>query len=181
MEEKDILIITEGMGIIIYSDFAVRRIKQGENFLNTHYWAIQDVIKEINSGGIVGVCLENHGEYILKIREGFPSDEQIDNSKFKLRLSLKVEGNKIYIRDLYDLITWDVNCNDSQVVKLENGFYSIYMLGNMPNVGQFGDSQTIYMYFVKEKDFNATNYKGIPDFRDAGKNTKIPEYVYDII
>lgn len=38
------------MGFIIYSDYAVKNIKQGENYLSEHYWKTADVANEVNSG-----------------------------------------------------------------------------------------------------------------------------------
>lgn len=43
MEEKDIFLETRGLGFIIYSDFAVKKIKRGENYLAAHYWNPSDV------------------------------------------------------------------------------------------------------------------------------------------
>ena len=52
MEGKDIILDLEGMGFIIFSDHAVAKIKEGEDFLSARYWRPEDVAKEVNSGGI---------------------------------------------------------------------------------------------------------------------------------
>lgn len=174
MEEKDIIIKIAGMGFIIYSDFAVERIKKGENFLGAHYWKPEDVAKEVNSGKILGVCTGDPGTYILKVREGFPCDELIDNTKLKRRLSIKIKGGHIHIRDLYVLMDWDDVCDDSQTIQIDDGYYTILLAGNIPNTGWRGDNQVIYMYFIKDERFMETQYKGVPDFIEAGRRAILP-------
>ena len=131
MEEKDIFLEITGMGFIVYADFAVKKIKKGEDFLSAHYQRPEDVAKEVNEGRIIGICTGTPGTYILKVREGFPCDELSDNTKLKRRLSIKVKGGCIHIKDLYDLMDWDDVCDDSQTVKMDDGFYTIlyYTIG----------------------------------------------------
>lgn len=176
MEEKDIILDLQGMGFIIFSDFAVENIKNGEDFLNTHYWRPEDVAKEVNSGRILGVCTGSPGTYIIKIREGLPCDELRDNTKLKRRLSIKVSDGRIYFQDLFSLAYWTdsyAQCGD-QSISLDSGFYTILLAGNIPNTGYRGDNQIIYMYLIKDEEFKETQYKGVPDFIEAGKRAILP-------
>lgn len=163
MEEKDIVLETEGMGFIMYADYAVKQIKKGEDFLSKNYWNPKDVAKQVNAGKIVGICTGTPGVYVLKIREGIPCNELRANTALKMRVSINVKGGMIYIRDLYDLMEWDAQCDESQTVKIEDGYYTVLLEGNMPNTGCFGDNQVIYMYFVKDEKFNETKFGGVPN------------------
>ncbi len=175
MREKDINLEVTGMGMILYSDHAVVKIKKGDNFFADSYSTVEDVLKEVNSGKIVGICLETPGQYIIKVREGFPSDELIDNSKFKLRLSIEVdEQNRIYVRNLDDLSDWEAACDSSQIVDVEKGYYTVLLLSNMPNIGYFGDEQEIYMYLERDDVFITPHFKGIPNLRNAGRRVNLP-------
>lgn len=174
MEEKDIILEIAGMGFIVYADFAVQKIKKGEDFLSEHYQRPEDVAKEVNAGRILGVCTGSPGTYILKVREGVPCDELSDNTKLKRRLSIKVKGGCIHFRDLYDLMDWDETCDEKQNVKMDDGFYTILLAGNIPNSGWRGDNQVIYMHFIKDREFSETEYKGVPNFIQAGKRAILP-------
>ena len=55
MREKDINLEVTGMGMILYSDHAVVKIKKGDNFFADSYSTVEDVLKEVNSGKIVGI------------------------------------------------------------------------------------------------------------------------------
>lgn len=176
MEEKDIILELEGMGFIIFSDYAVANIKSGEDFLSAHYWKPQDVAKEVNSGRILGVCVGEPGTYIVKVREGWPCDELRDNTKLKRRLSIKVSDGQVYFEDLYSLAYWTGTYaqHKERSIKIDNGCYTILLAGNIPNTGLRGDNQVIYMYFIKDAEFRETQYQGVPDFIDAGKKTVLP-------
>ena len=175
IQEKDIELEVTGMGMILYSDHAVAELEEGEDFFSNSYSTVGDVLKEVNSGGIVGICLETPGQYIIKVREGFPSDELADNSKFKLRLSIEVdENNRIYVRNLDDLSNWEKACSSSQIVDVEKGYYTVLMSSNMPNIGYFGDEQVIYMYLEKDEVFVTPHFKGVPNLRDAGRRVTLP-------
>lgn len=176
MEEKDIILELESMGFIIFSDNAVAKIKKGEDFLSTHYWKPEDVANEVNSGGILGVCVGEPGTYIIKVREGIPCDEIRDNIKLKRRLSIKVSDGKVYFGDLYSLACWrDTYAqHEERSIKLDNGYYTILLAGNIPNTGLRGDNQIIYMYFIRDAEFKETKYQGVPDFIEAGKRAILP-------
>lgn len=177
MEEKDIVLELESMGFIIFSKYAVAKIEKGEDFLSTHYWKPEDVAKEVNSGGILGVCVGGPGTYIIKVREGMPCDELRDNTKLKRRLSIKVSDEHVYLEDLYSLACWMdtyAQYDEERSIKIDNGYYTILMAGNIPNTGLRGDNQIIYMYFIRDADFKETQYQGVPDFIEAGKRVILP-------
>ena len=176
MEDKEIILDLEGMGVIIFYDHAVAKIEEGEDFLSARYWRPEDVAKEVNSGGILGVCVGEPGTYVIKVREGMPCDELRDNTKLKLRLSIKVSDGQVHFGDLYSLERW-TNAyakQDEKSIKLDNGYYTILLAGNIPNTRLRGDNQVIYMYFIRDDEFKETQYKDVPNFIDAGKRMSLP-------
>lgn len=174
MEEKDIILELDSTGFIMYSDFAVKHLKNGEDYLSDYYSDPKNVAKEVNAGQIVGLCTVMSGKYILRIRKGYPCDELRDNTKIKQCLHIKVRGGCIYIRDLYDLVFWEDECTDSQTIKIEDGYYTILLVGNKPNSGWYGDNQIIYVHFIRNEQFAETEFKGIPYFMETGKRANHP-------
>lgn len=162
--EKVIEIKIEGLGVIMYSDFAVSHIKEGEDYFSTNYQTSQQVLKHIYEGTIVGFCTSSPGQYNLIFRTGYPSELELESSEFKLRLAIDVRDGRICIRDLYDLMDWRTRCPNNQYVEIENGFYHITLCGNTPQSGILGDNQEIYVYLCKLDSMPTLKYAGVPIF-----------------
>lgn len=160
----DIKLIISGMGIIIYSDYAVAHIAEGEDYFSSNYFTGEQVLKHIYTGTIVGFCTSSPGTYILKIRNGYPTKLDLDNSEFKLRLGIFVEGNRIYFNDLFSLMDWRSDYSDMPTIELEDGYYHITLFGDVPNTGILGDNQEIFVYFNKLDTMPALKYNGVPIF-----------------
>ncbi|MPQ45351.1 hypothetical protein, partial [Clostridium tarantellae] len=132
---NELVLDINGLGIIMYSDYATSFIKEGEDYFYQNYQTPEQVLKHIIEGSIVGFCTSSPGRYILKLKTGYPSEENLNSYEFKLRLGIKITDKRMYIRDLYDLMDWSSNCPINQCVELENGFYHITLLGNTPKSG----------------------------------------------
>lgn len=178
--EKDIVMDIVGLGWIMYSDFAVSGIKEGEDYLSTQYWDSNKVAEQVNSGKIVGVCIDP-GSYIFKVRKGYPMDDLIVNSKFKMRLCIQVKENKIYIRDLYDLMSWNKNCPEEQIIEVENGNYEVLVMSNKPNSGYIGEDQVIFLYFNKREELPRLKFQGVPQLLESGRNIREEEILRKVI
>ena len=158
MIKKDITLELYSFGIILYSDFAVANIEEGEDYFSSNYETIEQVIPHIYKGDIVGFCTGSPGTFHLKIREGYPSLE----FEFEIRLGIEVRDKRIWIRDVLDLMEWTKKCPKEQCLEIENGFYHITVCTNTPSSGIFGDEQEIYIFLNPLKEMPRLKYKGVP-------------------
>ena len=154
----------------------MKRKKRDENYLAAHYSTPLDVAKEVNAGVLIVDCTGAPWHYRLSIREGIPCDELWENSILRRRLSIKVIGGTVYFRDLYELMDWDERCDESQTIKIEDGYYTMLLMGNMPNDGSFGENQVIYLYIYKNDTFCEPQYKGVPDFTQCRKREELSNF-----
>ena len=77
---KNILLSPTGMGIVFYSEAAVKNIPIGENFLEKEYWKPEHVASHLNRGDIVGICTGCDAEtFELRFRGGDPNKEIAEN------------------------------------------------------------------------------------------------------
>ncbi|MBU3075513.1 hypothetical protein [Clostridium estertheticum] len=161
---KDIEIEISGLGIIMYSDFAVQSILEGEDYFIESYQTPQQVAKHVNEGSIVGFCTSSEGNYILKVRSGYPIQKKIEDAEFKITLGIEVRDKRICIRDLYDLMRWNKKCNYNQIIELDNGFYNVILYGDIPETNVIGDNQIIYVYLNRTDAIPDLRYDGVPIF-----------------
>lgn len=160
--EKDININIDGLGIVMYSPKTVSYIKEGTDFLNDEFIKPEDVSKHVMDCDITGFCTGSPGNYILKIRYGYPSEEIESEYNIITRLGLKVKDNKVNFVDLYFLSGWNKEVNNEQIINVNNGFYHITCLTKKPESGKYGDNQVIYIYFNKLNSKPKLKYKGVP-------------------
>ncbi|WP_394903739.1 hypothetical protein [Clostridium butyricum] len=163
MKIKQIILDIEGLGIILYSDFAVKHIEDDEDYLSESYDTPQQVAKHVNKGTIVGFCTGSPGTYILDIHNGYPSNQEIRISDLKLQLGIEVRDNRICFKDLYDLMEWDSE-SDVEFVEVENGYYLVTLCGNIPMSGIAGDEQFINVYLTKVQTMPEVHYEAVPMF-----------------
>ncbi|MHC1686058.1 MAG: hypothetical protein AB6733_24540 [Clostridiaceae bacterium] len=165
MEKKinyDINLEIDGMGIIFYSDGAVENIKEGENFLRKEYENPDQVAKHIRKGDIVGFCTGSGGDYILKFRDGYPSEEIDERYPISIRLGIVIDGGRLCIKDLFELIDWDSYCPKEQQIQLEDGAYHITLNTRRPKSGIYGDYQEIYVFLNKLDKMPKLMWEGVP-------------------
>jgi hypothetical protein len=159
--KKEILLEVQGLGIIMYSDFATKHIKEGDNYLEKNYWEPTQVADHIKKGTIVAFSTGSPGQYLLKFHRGYPFDMSI--YEFVIRLGIEVRDNTIQIRDLYDLLNWQNSCPSQQSIDIENGFYHITLCTSIPDSGVIGDNQDIDVYLNKLETMPELNYYGVPE------------------
>lgn len=158
----DINLSIDGMGIVFYSDGAVKSIKEGEDFFENEYAKPDQVAKHIKKGDIVGFCTGSGGDYILKFREGYPSDKIDEQYPISIRLAIVVDGGRLCMIDLFWLSDWDSECPEDQQIKLEDGIYHITLNTKLPESGIYGDDQEIYVYLNKVDEMPELTWQGVP-------------------
>jgi hypothetical protein len=163
---KDMNLDIKGLGMIMYSDFAVLHITEGEDYFSKSYQTPQQVVRHIKDGSIVGFCTTSPGRYILKFRSGYPVESDLNSAEFKLRLGIEIRDGRICVRDLYDLMRWRKSCPDNQCIELENGFYHITLFGDVPDSGVLGDNQIIYVYLNRLNNMPELRYDGVPIYSE---------------
>jgi len=164
--DKEINLNISGLGIIMYSDFAVSMIAEGEDYFSNSYQLPDQVLKHIYQGTIVCFCTSSTGEFILKFKSGYPDETELNSCEFKLRLGIEVKDNRMCIRDLYDLMCWSSICPANQTIEVENGFYHITLCGNIPDSGILGDKQIIHIYLQNVDRMPELKYRGVPIYCD---------------
>jgi hypothetical protein len=162
--KKEIKLYISGLGIIMYSDFAVAHIAEGENYFSSHYQYPDKVAAHVMEGSLVGFCTGSPGDYILKFQEGYPSEKEMRKAEFGICLGIEIRENKMYVRDVYDLMDWKNECPTYQSIKLNNGFYHITLIGNCPKSGIIGDHQTINFYLNKLDEMPKLRWYGVPTY-----------------
>ena len=159
---RDIELEIGGLGIIIYSPSAAAHIRDGEDYLAAEYMNGEQVQRHVQAGTIVAFATSSPGTFRLCIGRGYPTNDALASSDFKLRLGIKVTDACVCFRDLYDLMEWTSACPPEQVYPLENGFHHITLMSNLPPSRILGDNQTIYVYFNPLPAMPALAKLGLP-------------------
>ena len=160
---KTIALEIVGIGIILYSPFAVTHIAEGEDYLSEHYTHEDQIQSHIQRGTIVGFGTCSSGEFVIHVLNGYPEDRVLDSHDFKLRLGIQVNDRTVLIRDLYDLMEWTADCPSEQKFELDDGFYHITLCSSTPVSGILGDQQDILMYFRPLDSMPALATRGVPE------------------
>jgi len=152
----------QGLGIVLYSPFSVRAIREGEDFLSKHYLHARDVIPHIEKGSIVGFGTGSPGIFNIDFFAGYPKEEFLNSQDFKLRLGLEVRNRTVCIRDLYDLMRWTTLCPKAQQIELEDGYYHLTVCSELPESGTLGDDQPIAVFLKQLEQLPELHYQGVP-------------------
>jgi len=152
----------DGLGIIFYSPFAAAHIAEGEDYFSSHYSNEAQVQPHIQSGTIVGFGTGSPGRFSISIRSGYPSNDVLNASEYRLRLGLQVKDRTVCVRDLYELMEWSAHCPPNQTFELDDGYYHVTLCSNRPPSGIVGDGQEIAAYFNKLPTMPALAKRGVP-------------------
>jgi hypothetical protein len=158
----DIELPLDGMGIVFYSDGAVKDIKEGYNYFQNEYSEPKQVAEHIKKGDIVGFCTGSGGNYTLKFRSGYPTTEIDEKYPIQIRLAIDVDGDRIYIKDLFWLMDWYSDCPKEQQIEIEKGIYHITLCTIQPESGILGYDQTIYVYLNRLDEMPQLTWQGVP-------------------
>jgi len=159
---KDIQLITDGTGIVIYSNEAMTHISEGEDYFMKEFSTPQKVAEHIKKGDIIGFNTGSAGTYNLHIRGGYPSEKMLVEYPIAIRLALNVIGNKISFIDLYWLMEWSDYVPEEQTIDADEGIYHLTVLTGKPSSGILGDNQDIYIYLNKLEEMPDLKWDGVP-------------------
>lgn len=160
--KKDIELIIDGMGLVLYSDEAMKDVRDGENFFNKEFSTPEKVASHIAKGDIVGFNTGTGGKFIIKFRKGYPSSEMDKKYPISIRLAIDIKGNKLSIIDLYWLMEWSEICPKEQQIDVEKGIYHLTIVTTKPQSGIWGDNQEIYIYMKRLDEMPKLMWKGVP-------------------
>lgn len=160
--EKDIHLEIEGMGIVMYSSQTVQGIPKGYDYLSNEYTEPGQVAEHLRNGDMVGFCTGSGGNYLLKIREGYPSAEIDEKYPISVRLGLEVKDNRVCFIDLFWLMEWYDDCPEEQCLRIGNGYYHVTLSTNKPASGIWGDNQIIYVYLNRLPAMPQVAWQGVP-------------------
>ena len=159
---KDIELPIDGMGIAIYSKGCMTYVKEGSDFFASDFSSPSDMAAHIRKGDITGFCTGSDGDYILKIRNGYPDSELAKEYPVSIRLGLEVRDHTVSFVDIYWLMEWNLDIPSDQQIELEDGFYHLTVLTRLPDEGYWGADQTIYLFFNKLDSMPELAWKGVP-------------------
>ena len=151
-----------GLGLIVYSPYAVAQIARGENFLRSHFMDGASVQSFIQAGSLVGFGTGSSGTFRLRFFLGTPDEAELDGADYTLRLGIVVRGGQVCVRDLYDLIEWNPECPAGQRVAVEDGTYRLTLMSDLPESEVLGDDQLISFVFEPVTEFPKLAKSGIP-------------------
>ena len=163
---KIIRLVTSGMGIVLHSPWATADIAQGEDFLTSSFSNPTDVADLVNSSRIAAFCTGSPGAWRLHLRTDPPDDAALVQADYKVRLGVEVRDGILQIRDLFELMSWDADCNDDQVIQLSDGFYRITAFTSRPESGILGDDQDIHLHLEAISEPARLVHHGVPQLCD---------------
>lgn len=155
-------VVIDGMGFVVYSPFAMKKISIGEDFLSEELWDPEKVKEHVESCKIVPFCTGSPGDYTINCYEGLPSADYLNKFEYVLHLGIIVRNNSVCIRDLFDFMKWDPNCPDEQKIDIASGYYVMTIGTSTPESGITGENQLIEIHFHKIEYFPATKSDGVP-------------------
>ncbi|MGV3607911.1 MAG: hypothetical protein ACO1RA_16005 [Planctomycetaceae bacterium] len=162
IDGKEIVLATVGTAIVFHSPKSTEHIQEGDDYLQSSYSTEDQVQSHIQKGTLVGFGTGSPGTFVLRFHSGYPSDEFLVQSDFKLRLGLSCFGGAVCFRDLYELLDWKAECPSQQVLELDDGVYHITLCSNRPASGIIGDNQVIHCYLQMLDRFPDLAKQGVP-------------------
>jgi hypothetical protein len=151
-----------GLGVILYSPFAVAHIRGGQDYLSEHYSDPADVARQVMDCGLTGFCTGSPGDYRVLLYDG-PIDAAEREAERAIRLGVEVRDERLCIRDLYDLMSWTNECPSRQQLSVADGFYRVTAYTSAPRSGIGGDYQDIGLHFEAVPQRPLLRWDGVPD------------------
>jgi hypothetical protein len=159
---RQISLEIQGLGIILYSPFAVADILPGADYFGTNFQKPEDVARHVQDCRLTGFCTGSAGRFRLDLLLGEPDEAEVQAAAFKVRLGLEVRDRRVCVRDLYDLMEWSSDCPESQQVAIREGFYRLTVYSSPPPSGILGDDQTISVCLEAVDRKPQLRWEGIP-------------------
>jgi hypothetical protein len=159
---KEVEISIAGLGIIIYSPFAVEHIAKGEDYLTRRFWQPSDVATHVNSCTLTAFATGTAGDFRLVLYNESLDENAFAKAEFKVELGLEVRGGEVCLRDLYELMDWVKECPEDQKIKVEDGYHLLKVYSSRPVSGVLGDKQKVWLHFRKVVAKPELHFKGVP-------------------
>lgn len=151
-----------GLGVVLYSPFALAHIPEGSNFLQEHFWEPGDVARWVQGCQVTGFCTGSPGRFRMTFLVGKPDEEEVRRAQFKLRLGLEVREGVVCVRDLFDLLKWTPECPAPRKIRLADGFYRLTVCSSPPSSGLLGDDQEIVLWMELVTGKPDLKWEGVP-------------------
>lgn len=165
MENKfvdyDFKLSTDGAGIVLYSENAIT-CDEGEDFFSKEFSTPSKVAEHLAKGDIIGFNTGSSGDFVIKIRYGYPSEKMLAENPIAIRLAIEIKGGKVNIIDVLWLSEWSAIVPEEQSILIEDGFYHVTVMTKKPNTGILGENQEIYMFFKEIDRMPTLAWKGVP-------------------
>ena len=152
----------QGLGIVMYSPYAVAHLTDGEDYFSEHYVSSADVQRHVQAGDLVGFGTGSPGDYRIRLCSGYPRADRLASCDMKLRIAIVARSGVVHFRDMFDLMEWDFSTPEQQILCLEDGVYHLTLCSDVPDSGLLGDSQEIEIYFNALSEFPALARQGVP-------------------
>ena len=151
-----------GLGVILYSPFAVEQIREGEDYLQSHFWDPGDVARHVGNCTLTCFCTGSPGDYHFVLFDGFIDDADVARAEFKVRLGLEIRDRSMCLRDLYDLLAWQRECPRGQELSMCDGFYRLTVYSSRSASGIIGDHQSVFVHFENVDKPPELAWRGVP-------------------
>jgi hypothetical protein len=151
-----------GLGMVFFSPVETVGIARGSDYFSANYQSAEEVQRHIQKGSIVGFGTGSPGTYLLNFFDGEPAGSVVAASEYKLMLGLVCRGGEVHFRDLYDLMDWNPETPEDQILKLKDGIYEVTLCSSSPQSGVLGDDQTIDFFLKAVLVFPKLSRQGVP-------------------
>jgi hypothetical protein len=149
-----------GLGIVIYSPFAVQHIREGQDYLQASFLQSGDIARHVNSCTLTAFCTGTPGEFQLIITDEPLDERRVSGAEFVVRLGLEVREQTVVFRDLYDLIRWRHAHDSQQAITVADGFYRLTAYTSFPE--DVDAVQMIGLHFERVPARPELHYDGAP-------------------
>jgi hypothetical protein len=156
----------DGLGLIVYSPFAMAAVPEGDRFLSEHFFEPSDVATAVHAGRIAAFCTGSPGSYHIELAEGPPDLPAIAGFPWMIRLVLEVRDRTVCIRDVYDMSRWAPACPPAQTIELPDGLYRLTVGTRPTDSGIVGDDQHILVAFERVDALPPLSWEGVPFLGD---------------
>lgn len=152
----------DGLGLILYSPFAVESIPEGDDYYSTNHLYADQVVQHTNRGTLVDIATGTPGRFLLHVYLGRPRPEGVQAGDPILQLGIEVRDRQVHVRDVNDLMDWSRDTPPTQIISLDDGFYALTATSRRPDSGIWGDNQRINLYFDRVERLPELHFEDIP-------------------
>ena len=154
-------IVVDGLGLMIYSPWALAHVADDEDYFSSYFERDEDVAEHVRACSVATFCTGSPGTYVVRCTTDLPkvNAPAFDNS---IRLGLEVRDETACIRDVYDLMEWSADCPADQQLRLRDGYYRLTVSSRRPESGITGDIQEVLVLFEPWDKRPGLAWDGVP-------------------